>query len=107
MYIYNPKNPPAYVYKCVERDTGRFYIGYRWKNYLPAEKDLGTKYFTSNEYVKSNWNKFDTYIIAEFFNKKDALKFEGELIKENACPLLINTDRWANIRGKKTRYRTY
>jgi hypothetical protein len=93
MNIYNPKNPPAYVYKCTERDTGRFYIGYRWKNYLPAEQDLGNRYYTSNKYVKSNWDKFDFEIIALFFNKRDALKFEGELIKETRCDLQINNDR--------------
>lgn len=107
MYIYNPKNPPAYVYKCVERDTGRFYIGYRWKNYLPAEQDLGSKYYTSNKYVKSNWDKFDSYIIAEFFDKKDAYKFESELIKETRSSLQINADRIRNLKGKKTKYRTY
>ena len=107
MNIYNPKNPPSYVYKCVERDTGRFYIGYRWKNYLPAEKDLGTKYFTSNKYVKSNWNKFDYFIVAEFFNKKDAFVFETELIRETRSSLQINYDKHINGRGKKTKYKTY
>ena len=97
VFTYNPKNPPAYVYKCTERETGRFYIGYRWKNYLPAEQDLGNRYFTSNEYVKANWNKFDYEIVAEFFDKRDAFKFETELIRETKSPLQLNGVRYDTL----------
>ena len=79
---------------CTERDTGRFYIGYRFKNYLPAEQDFGNRYFTSNKYVMKNFDRFDWQIIAEFYHKKDAYKFEGELIKETKSPLQINQDKY-------------
>jgi hypothetical protein len=41
-----------------------------------------------------NFDKFDWQIIAEFYNKKDAYKFEGELIKETKSPLQINQDKY-------------
>jgi len=107
MFTYNPKKPLPYVYKCTERETGRFYIGYRCANIFPSEQDLGVKYFTSNLYVKMNWDKFDYEIIAEFFNKKDAFKFESQLIKETRCELQINNDKHIKTRGKKTKYCTW
>jgi len=85
---------------CTERDTGRFYIGYRFKNYLPAEQDFGNRYFTSNKYVMKNFDRFDWKIIAEFYDKRDALKFEGQLIKETQCDLQINYDRIKNLKRK-------
>jgi hypothetical protein len=85
---------------CTERDTGRFYIGYRFKNYLPAEQDFGNRYFTSNKYVMKNFDRFDWQIIAEFYHKRDALKFEGQLIKETQCDLQINYDRIKNLKRK-------
>ena len=85
---------------CTERDTGRFYIGYRFKNYLPAEQDFGNRYFTSNKYVMKNFDRFDWKIIAEFYDKRDALRFEGQLIKETQCDLQINYDRIKNLKRK-------
>lgn len=90
----------CYVYRCTERKTGRFYIGYRYKNYLPSTQDLGKKYFTSNSYVKENFNAFDIEIIAEFFKKSDAYKFESELIRETKCDLQINSDRLKKIKNQ-------
>ena len=56
---------------CTERDTGRFYIGYGFKNYLPAEQDFGNRYFTSNKYVMKNFDRFDWKIIAEFYENNE------------------------------------
>ena len=36
-----------YVYKLVHKETGEFYIGFRCANKVPANEDLGIKYFTS------------------------------------------------------------
>jgi hypothetical protein len=82
-----------YVYKCVEKDTGRFYIGYRFKNKVPAKDDFGKNYFTSNEYVKSNFDKFEYEIIAEFFDRKSAFEFETKLINETKSELQINANK--------------
>jgi len=89
------KNPDAlpYVYKCVERDTGKFYIGYRFKNIVPASQDFGVNYFTSNEYVKNNFEKFDYEIIAEFPDRKTAFAFETKLIKETKSDMQINANK--------------
>ena len=98
MSIYNSQKGIPYVYKCTEKTTGRFYIGYRYKYYNKPEDDLGKKYFTSNEYVKENFGGFDYEIVATFDNKKDALKFEGQLIRETQSDLQINYDRIKKIR---------
>jgi hypothetical protein len=81
---------------CTEKETGRFYIGYRYRNYLPAEEDFGNRYFTSNKYVKNNFDKFDWHIIAEFYHKKDALAFESQMIRETRSDLQINYDKVRN-----------
>ena len=99
MTIYSYTKGKPYVYKCTERSTGRFYIGYRYKYYNDPENDLGINYFTSNEYVRNNFHRFDYEIIAVFYNKKDALKFEGQLIKETQCDLQINYDRIKKLRN--------
>ena len=94
MNIYTPSGPVLpYVYRCTERETGRFYIGYRYKNYVRAEEDLGTFYFTSNEYVRTNFHKFDWEIVAEFYDKKDAFKFETDLIRETKSENQINANK--------------
>jgi len=64
-----------------------------YKYYDKPEDDLGKKYFTSNEYVKENFSRFDYEIVATFDNKKDALKFEGQLMRETQSDLQINYDR--------------
>lgn len=88
-----------YVYRCVERDTGNFYIGYRFKNILPAQEDFGKKYFTSNEYVRNNFEKFDWEIVAEFFDRKSAFAFETQLIRETQSEKQINSNK--NNRKRK------
>lgn len=93
MSIYNKsKTALPYVYRCVERDTGNFYIGYRFKNYVPASEDLGKHYFTSNEYVKENFDKFDYEIVAEFPDRRSAFAFETELIRETKSDKQINAN---------------
>jgi len=82
-----------YVYRCTERETGRFYIGYRFKNKVPAKDDLGIHYFTSNEYVKNNFDKFDFEIIKEFPDRKSAFEYETQLIKETKCENQINANK--------------
>ena len=93
MDIYNKsKTALPYVYRCTERETGRFYIGYRFKNYVPAKEDLGTHYFTSNDYVKENFDKFDYEIVAEFPDRKSAFAYETQLIRETKCEQQINAN---------------
>jgi hypothetical protein len=82
-----------YVYRCTERSTGKFYIGYRFKNTLPASEDFGKHYFTSNDYVKKNFDNFDYEIIAEFPNRKSAFAFETKLINETKCVDQINANK--------------
>jgi len=94
MDIYNQQKPVLpYVYRCVEKNTGRFYIGYRFKNTRPADEDFGKHYFTSNEYVKSNFDKFDSEIIAEFADRKSAFAYETKLIRETKCEDQINANK--------------
>lgn len=79
-----------YVYKCIEKETGKFYIGYRYKNYLPAKDDFGKLYFTSNDYIKNNFEKFTFEILGEFQNKKQAFEYEKKMINETRSDLQIN-----------------
>jgi len=98
MNIYNKSKPVLpYVYRCIEKDTGNFYIGYRFKNTVPAEEDFGKYYFTSNDYVKNNFDKFYCEIIAVFFDRKSAFAFETQLIRETKSENQIN----ANVFNKK------
>lgn len=87
------KKPLAYVYKCTERETGRFYIGYRYKNIVPALEDFGVFYFTSNAYVKKNFSNFTFEILAEFETKQEAFNYEKMTIKETSSELQINNDK--------------
>lgn len=92
MNIYS-KNSQPYVYKCTEKDTGKFYIGYRYSNKVPAVEDFGVYYFTSNEYVKKNFDKFEHEILAEFPDRKSAFAYETQLIKETKSELQINANK--------------
>jgi hypothetical protein len=85
---------------CIEKSSGRFYIGYRYANKVPSSEDFGKIYFTSNSYVKRNFDSFEHYIIAEFFHKRDALSFESKLITETKSSLQINSDRILKLYGK-------
>ena len=90
-----------YVYICVEKKTGNFYIGYRYKNKVSAEEDFGTYYFTSNAYVKSNFSNFEFKIICEFKDKKSAFEYETKLINETKCEKQINSFKHKNKKKKK------
>lgn len=102
MNTYQKANP--YVYRCIERDTGRFYIGYRYKNFVPASEDLGVHYFTSNEYVKNNFEKFDIEIIREFPDRRSAFAYETQLIRETAGEKQINAEKY--VEAKRTRQKS-
>lgn len=100
MNIYSSQKALPYVYKCTEIGTGRFYIGYRFKNTLPSTEDFGKHYFTSNEYVKNNFGNFEWEIIAEFFDRKSAFAFETQLIKETKSDKQINLDKHEKTKTK-------
>ena len=87
------------MYLCQEKDSPYFYIGYRYANRVPSSEDFGKHYFTSNKYVKENFDKFDHTIVAEFFDKKDAYTFESELIKELNSKYLLNAQRIGRLTG--------
>jgi hypothetical protein len=88
-----------YVYMCIHKETGKFYIGYREKNVklnLTSDQDLPL-YKTSSKIVKPNFNDYDCYIIAEFGSGDDAYDFEQQLIFENwGSPLLLNESCYYN-----------
>lgn len=94
------KKALPYVYRCTEKDTGKFYIGYRFKNFVPANEDLGKYYFTSNNYVKENFDKFDYEIIGEFPDRKTAFAFETKLINETKCEMQINANKHNKAKEK-------
>ena len=102
-HIYKSTRVLPYVYMCKEKNGPNFYIGYRFANYVPSTEDFGTHYFTSNEYVRNNFDQFEHTIIAEFFDKKDAYAFESALIKELRSDDLINTQK--NKKTVGTNYR--
>ena len=101
MTIYKSTRVLPYVYMCKEKNSPYFYIGYRYVNYLPSTDDFGTKYFTSNDYVRENFNNFEHIIIAEFFTKEAAYEFESNLIKETRSEYQINYIKYKKMQGKK------
>jgi RNase P subunit RPR2 len=68
---------------------------------VPSTQDFGTHYFTSNEYVRENFDQFDHYIVAEFFHKQDAYAFESQLISETRSEHQINDYKHQKMIGKK------
>lgn len=89
--IYTSEKVLPYVYLGIHRITNEFYIGYRYANKKPSHLDLGYEYFTSSKLVEPKFEEFIWTIIAEFFNKEDALLFEQNLIEENLSnPLILN-----------------
>ena len=99
MSIYKLPKALPYVYICKEKNSSNFYVGYRYKNWLPATEDFGKHYFTSNSYVKENFQNFNYEIISEFTNKKEALSYESKLIKEMRSEHMLNG---RNNRSPKT-----
>jgi hypothetical protein len=70
---------------------------------VPSTQDFGTHYFTSNEYVRENFDQFDHYIVAEFFNKQDAYAFESQLISETRSEHQINN--FKHVKAANTNYK--
>lgn len=84
-------NSRPYVYKCTHKETGRFYIGYRKANKLPAYLDLGIHYFTSSREVKKDFKNYIFEIISEHNCPYIAYETEQAHIFQNRNnPLLIN-----------------
>jgi hypothetical protein len=83
---------------CKEKNGPYYYIGYRYANYDPSSEDFGNKYFTSNDYVRENFDNFEHTIIAEFYTKEDAYAFESQLIKETRSDYQINYLKNKNIK---------
>lgn len=101
MFIYSSTKVLPYVYMCTEKETGNFYIGYRYANKVPSTEDFGTNYFSSNEYVNQNFDKFEHHIVAEFFDRVAAYKFETKLIAETCSDKQINTFKKRKVIGTK------
>lgn len=82
----------SYVYKLTHILTNQYYFGFRSANTVPANLDLGIKYFSSSKTIKEiGFNNFKFEIIAEFFKKEDAYDFECELIRKHIDdPLNLN-----------------
>lgn len=88
----------SYVYRCDHKFTGKFYIGYRKANTVPARSDFGTNYFTSCPEVSNNFQDYTYKILGEFRNSDTAFEIEQKLIHESRNnPLLINK-QWKNTR---------
>lgn len=92
--IYSSMKPMPYVYICVQKYTGNFYIGYRERNVsigVPSSDDLGILYFTSGVIKKEDFHNYEYYILAEFFDPIEAYWHEQLLIKEHwDNPNLLN-----------------
>lgn len=106
MSIYKSTRTLPYVYLCQEKNSSYYYIGYRYANFLPSSEDFGTHYFTSNKYVKENFNNFEHTIIAEFFDKQSAYQFEAQLIKDLNSEFLLNAQRLGKLIGSKYKTNT-
>lgn len=90
MNIYASTQVRPYVYICVHKETGEFYIGFREKNKLPSHLDLPT-YRTSSKKIKPIFDQFNWQVLAEFFDGNAAYDCEQFLIHENwGNDLLLN-----------------
>jgi len=87
-----------YVYKLVHKETGEFYIGFRCANKVPANEDLGIKYFTSSKLVKKTFENFECFVLGEFEDKDAAYTFEQNLIKECFSNPLILNKHWQDTK---------
>lgn len=84
-----------YVYRCEHKETGRFYIGYRSANKVPADKDLGFYYFTSCKEVRNNFSEYSYEILSEYDSIEIAYETEQVLLYNlRHDPLLINGDNF-------------
>jgi hypothetical protein len=92
MTIYTSTKVLPYVYMGTHKETKHIYVGSRTSKALklPPEQDL-IKYRTSSKTVKPIFDEFEWRIVAMFFDRQDAYKFEQHLIIKNwANPLSIN-----------------
>lgn len=80
--------PLSYVYRLTHRETGRFYIGYREANKIPAIEDLPIYKSSSSKVKKLGFTNFDYEIIAEFENGSDSYDLEQQLIEKSKKDLL-------------------
>ena len=72
MNIYTSEQIHPYVYMCIHKVTGQFYIGSRTaKDITYSHLDL-PKYKTSSPKVKPNFDQYNWIILAEFINGDDA-----------------------------------
>lgn len=86
-----PEIPLPYVYRLDHPTTGEFYIGFRFANKAPANRDLGIKYFTSSKFIKPRFEEFNYTIIQEFLDANEAYDLEQFLIyQELENPLILN-----------------
>lgn len=99
-------NNKPYVYKLTNKDTGQFYIGYRFANKLPASQDFGIEYRSSSKaIIKEQFNQYNQEIIVEFYSEDreeasiSAYWYEQGLIKQYfKDPLCLNE----NYQDKET-----
>ena len=110
---YSSTKAVPYVYVCIHRETNEFYIGYRRSNKLPSNEDFPL-YKTSSKLINPNFDEYNYFIIAEFFNSDDAYDFEQRLIYENwDNPLLLdkscffNKKRFRNTKGYKQKKKSF
>lgn len=92
MTIYTSEKVMPYVYMGIHKETGQFYIGSRHseRRKLPSHLDI-LQYRTSSRRVRPQFDRFDWFILAEFFTGEDAVRYEQQLIHEHwGNPLLIN-----------------
>lgn len=100
MNTYHSTKPMPYVYMCIHKETGHYYIGYREANSNPSTVDL-PEYKTSSKKIRPNFENYNWHILAEFFLGEDAYHFEQQLISENwGDPLLLNQQHRYNAVNK-------
>ncbi len=92
-----------YVYRCVHKETGEYYYGYRCANKVKAEDDFGIKYKTSSRKVRQHFDEYDWEINSEFFDAISAYDHEQLKIYESwGDPLLINQHHNYGTRAFRT-----
>jgi hypothetical protein len=93
-----------YVYRCTHKTSGKFYIGYRKANWLPASSDFGIYYFSSCPEVSNNFQDFVFEILGEFIHPNAAFEIEQKLIYESRNNNLLINQNWKksklDLRGR-------
>jgi hypothetical protein len=70
--IFNDNIARPYIYLITYNDTGEYYFGYREANKVPARLDIGTKYFTSSDKIKTRGLENTTIEIINEFEGSNA-----------------------------------